>query len=96
MKNPTNNIETRESMFAKLWQSVVGDKISTREFKRLTGRTVTIGGQRNCSKWTFAQLRQMRAERGHGRPPGLSCPKKDAQMNAMHDAWYAKKFGAVA
>lgn len=47
------------------------------------------------NKYSGKQLRAIRERNGVGRPPGQGNPKVAAQVNAMHDAWYQKKFGQL-
>lgn len=40
------------------------------EYLKATGKRLYIGGRKNSSKWSGADLRAIRARNGVGRPPG--------------------------
>jgi len=93
---PTERQEARQdksATFHKLWRKVVGGLISTKEFKKATGKSVYIAGKNTYSKYTGADLRKIRKRNGVGGPPKGYIDNQGFQMNNLHWIWYLKKFG---
>lgn len=45
------------------WKQLVNGLLSTREYKNLTGKSVTIDGRTDNSKWSGRMLRDIRREK---------------------------------
>ena len=53
--------EEREMTYkdTPLWKKLANGLLSTREYKNLTGTTVSIGGRSDTSKWSGRMLREI-------------------------------------
>lgn len=91
MKREMKSVESSQSDAEKKlkdrFRAFVEGRITSKSFRKATGRYILRGGRRDYSKYSRHDLAQMHAA---GIP--VKNPKQAAQIKQMHDAW-AKKFG---